>query len=63
MDPTRCPHCNKRMKVVMAANDRTELKCLKCDLVDPMQTDAVKWAQSPLAASTANRYDLAKSDH
>ena len=31
--------------------------------VGPMQTDAMKWAQSPLAASTAKRYDPAKSDH
>jgi hypothetical protein len=31
-------------------NGRTEFRCLHCDLVDPIKTDAVKWAQSPLAA-------------
>jgi phage FluMu protein Com len=54
MDATRCAHCNKRMKAVMAENGRTEFKCLKCDLLDPLQTDAVKWAESPLAASVAD---------
>ena len=34
----------------MAVNGRTEFKCLDCDLLDPLQTDAVKWAKSPLAA-------------
>jgi hypothetical protein len=29
---------------------RTELRCLKCDKVDPMQSDAAKWADGPLAA-------------
>ena len=50
MDTTRCSHCKKRMKAVMAENGRTEFRCLHCDLVDPIKTDAVKWAQSPLAA-------------
>jgi hypothetical protein len=40
----------KRLKAVMAANGRSEFKCLDCDLLDPLQTDAVKWAKSPLAA-------------
>src|SRR5467141_3856593 len=31
---------------------RTELKCLKCDEVDPMKTDAAKWADSALAPPT-----------
>jgi hypothetical protein len=50
MDTTRCSHSKKRMKAVMAENGRTEFRCLRCDLVDPIKTDAVKWAQSPLAA-------------
>jgi phage FluMu protein Com len=54
MDATRCAHCNKRMKAVLAENGRTEFKCLKCDLVDPLRTDAVKWAESPLAESAAD---------
>jgi phage FluMu protein Com len=51
MDPARCSHCNKKMKAVLAENGRTEFKCLKCDLLDPLQTDAVKWAESPLATA------------
>ncbi len=54
MDATRCSHCTKRMKAVLAANGRTEFKCLNCDLLDPLQTDAVKWAESPLAALTVD---------
>ena len=30
------------------------IHCLKCDLVDPLLTDAVKWAESPLAESAAD---------
>jgi len=48
----RCPHCNKRMKVILDANGRTDFKCLRCNNVDPLQTDAVKWADSPLAPPT-----------
>jgi hypothetical protein len=33
----------------MGENARSELRCLKCDQVDPMKTDAVKWAHGPLA--------------
>ncbi len=36
---------------------RTKLVCLKCDNVDPMKTDAVKWANSSLATG-ANRLDF-----
>ena len=54
MNAPRCAHCNKRMKAVLAENGRTEFKCLKCDLVDPLLTDAVKWAESPLAESAAD---------
>jgi hypothetical protein len=50
MDTTRCSHCKKRMKAVMAENGRTEFKCLRCDRVDPLQTDG----QSPLAAPVAD---------
>jgi len=53
MDASRCPYCTKRMKVVIAENGRTDFKCLKCDHLDPLQTDAVKWAEGPLAASMA----------
>jgi hypothetical protein len=30
---------------------RTRHVCLKCDDIDPMKTDAVKWANSSLAYS------------
>jgi hypothetical protein len=52
MDATRCPNCGKRMKVVFTTDCRTDFKCLTCDLLDPLQTDAVKWTESPLAIST-----------
>jgi len=48
----RCPHCNKRMQTVFGANGRTEFQCLQCDKVDPLKTDAAKWAESPLAQPT-----------
>jgi hypothetical protein len=30
---------------------RTRMVCLKCDNIDPMKTDAAKWANSGLASS------------
>jgi tRNA(Ile2) C34 agmatinyltransferase TiaS len=29
MDTTRCPHCNKRMKVVATSDGRTGFQCLQ----------------------------------
>jgi tRNA(Ile2) C34 agmatinyltransferase TiaS len=49
MDATRCPHCKRRMKAVATKDGRTDLKCLKCDELDPLETDAARWAESPLA--------------
>jgi transcription elongation factor Elf1 len=46
---SHCPKCGKRTVSVNASNGRTELKCIRCDPVDPMQTDFAKWADSPLA--------------
>jgi hypothetical protein len=40
---------------MMALTDRTgktQLRCVKCDKVDPMKTDAVKWANSGLSGPT-----------
>jgi hypothetical protein len=51
----------KRMRAVMAENGRTEFRWLHCDLVDPLQTDAVKWAGSPLAAPVS--IDRDQSEH
>jgi len=42
MDATRCPHCNKRMKVVATSDGRTGFQCLQCDKADLLHTDAVK---------------------
>jgi hypothetical protein len=42
-------------KILMAMTDRTgrtELRCLKCDQVDPMKTHAAKWAESRPAGPT-----------
>ena len=57
MDATRCPHCTKRMKAVIGNSGRTEFKCLRCDHVDPLQTDALKWTEGPLAASISQMID------
>jgi hypothetical protein len=48
MDPTRCPHCNNRMKPVVTDDGRTDLECLKCDAVKPRQADAAQWTESPV---------------
>jgi tRNA(Ile2) C34 agmatinyltransferase TiaS len=48
----RCPQCNKRMKAVLATSGRTDFQCLQCDKIDPLKTDAVKWAAGPLATPT-----------
>jgi hypothetical protein len=49
MDASRCPHCKKRLMAMTDRTGRTRLVCLKCDNVDPMKTDAAKWANSSLA--------------
>jgi hypothetical protein len=49
---TLCLHCGKRMVPMPSLSGRTELKCLFCDKLDPMEmTSANKWADSPLATS------------
>ena len=49
MDDHRCPKCKKLLMAMTNRTGRTELRCLKCDRVDPMKTEALKWAESPLA--------------
>ena len=51
MDVSRCPACRKRLMAMTDRTGRTTLVCLKCDDIDPMKTDAVKWANSSLAGS------------
>ena len=47
---TRCLHCGKRMVPVPSHSGRTELKCVFCDRLDPMEmAEAHKWADGPLA--------------
>jgi len=47
---TRCLHCGKRTVPTPSYTGRTELKCVFCDKLDPMEmTEPGKWANSPLA--------------
>ena len=46
---TRCLHCGKRMVPAHNPTGRTELLCVFCDKLDPMEMAEVKWADSPLA--------------
>ena len=47
---TRCLHCGKRLVPVPSASGRTELKCIVCDKLDPMDIPALKeWTDGPLA--------------
>jgi hypothetical protein len=49
---SRCLHCGRRMVPVSSLSGRTELKCLFCDKLDPLEMmEAKKWADSPLAQS------------
>jgi phage FluMu protein Com len=52
MDDRRCPKCNRLLMAMTDRTGRTELRCLKCDQIDPMKTQAAKWADSPLAGPT-----------
>ena len=49
MNTSRCPKCDKRLIATMAMTGQTKLVCLKCDDVEPMNTDAVKWGERSLA--------------
>jgi phage FluMu protein Com len=51
MDPvTRCLQCGKRLVPAPSYSGRTELKCVFCDKLNPMETPALKeWADSSLA--------------
>jgi phage FluMu protein Com len=47
---TRCLHCGKRMVPAPSVTGRTELKCVFCDRLDPIEMpEANKWADGPLA--------------
>lgn len=51
MNDHRCPKCNNLLMARTDRRGRTELRCLKCDQIDPMKTHAAKWANGPLARS------------
>jgi hypothetical protein len=54
MNEHRCAKCKKLLMAMTDRTGKTELRCLKCDKVDPMKTDAVKWADSgPSGPNTA----------
>lgn len=49
MDQSRCPNCKRRLMAMTDRTGRTQLVCMKCDKIDPMKTNAVRWANSSLA--------------
>jgi phage FluMu protein Com len=52
MESHRCPKCKKLLMAMTDGTGKIELRCLKCDQVDPLKTNAIKWANSPLAGPT-----------
>jgi len=52
MDLSRCSKCKTRLTAMTGGTGRTSLVCLRCDAVDPMKTDAAKWAESSLVPPT-----------
>lgn len=54
MDEARCPKCSRLLMAMMDRKGRTELRCLKCDKIDPLKTVAAKWADSSLVAPRQN---------
>ena len=53
---TRCLHCGKRMVPTPSYTGRTELKCVFCDRLDPMETaEPVRWVDNPLTAPVSDR--------
>jgi hypothetical protein len=45
---TRCLHCGKRMVPIPSYTGRTELKCVFCDRLDPMEmAEASRWVDNP----------------
>jgi hypothetical protein len=50
--PMKSAHCPLRRKRTVAVKGDggciTKLECIRCDTVDPLKTDAVKWENSSL---------------
>jgi DNA-directed RNA polymerase subunit M/transcription elongation factor TFIIS len=52
MNDHRCPKCKKLMMAMTDRTGKTRLRCVKCNKIDPMKTDAVKLASSGLSQPT-----------
>jgi DNA-directed RNA polymerase subunit M/transcription elongation factor TFIIS len=52
MDDHRCPKCKKFMLAMTDGTGKTQLRCVKCDKIDPMKTESVKWENSRLSGPT-----------
>ena len=53
---TRCLQCGKRTVPARSLTGRTELICMYCDKLDPLEMEeAKKWAESPLAQPISER--------
>jgi hypothetical protein len=47
---SRCPQCGKHLVPTPGESGRTELRCMFCDKLDPMELAMTRqWAESPLA--------------
>ena len=53
MDMTRCPKCKKRLMAMIDRTGRTDLRCLKCDKVDPLKNVVVEWIDTARAKASA----------
>jgi hypothetical protein len=42
----RCPKCKKRMVALLVQPDK--YVCIRCEPVDPIETEAAKWASGAL---------------
>jgi hypothetical protein len=51
---SRCPNCGKHLVPTLSEGGRTELKCVFCDHLDPLEIPTARqWAASPLAQPTS----------
>lgn len=53
MDMARCPKCKKRLMAMTDRTGRTDLRCLKCDKIEPRKSVAVEWADTAPAKASA----------
>jgi hypothetical protein len=55
MNLDRCSRCRKLLIAMTDRTGKTRSVCVKCDKIDPMKTDALKWANSPLGRTSVVR--------